>query len=120
MCYGCWKEAGMPQIDNEKVRKAALMASDIYTWSLGMSGGELHIMLDDWNLEDWDIERLYADVEKFDEDGEFKSLMKRCLDVFKALSIDERYSALALSERLWKVDDVEFNTKMDLLDEQKM
>jgi hypothetical protein len=54
MCYECWEEEGKPQIDTPAVREAAAAVGAVY--ELNGVGGNLHIVLDDWNLEDGSVE----------------------------------------------------------------
>jgi len=50
MCKGCWEEAGSPAIINTKTRAVAKLIDDVYSYS--GAGGNAHIVVDDWNLED--------------------------------------------------------------------
>ncbi len=50
MCCGCWEEDGAPRIDNAKVRAVQALIAAVYEHDC--VGGNLHIVLDDNNLED--------------------------------------------------------------------
>ena len=50
MCCSCWQEDGAHRIDNAKVRAVQPLIAAVYEHS-GV-GGNLHIVLDDTNLED--------------------------------------------------------------------
>ncbi len=52
MCDGCWDEYGKPDIVNEKTEAALALVRQVYAAPRGGAGGRLHIVLDDWNLED--------------------------------------------------------------------
>lgn len=99
MCLGCWHEHGSPAIFTEKTRHAAELVQAIYDWS-GV-GGNAHVVVDDWNLDDENIDYclnkgLEANVH---EAGEEQLAVERAaLLALKELTLDERHSALAISE----------------------
>jgi hypothetical protein len=122
MCYGCWEEAGKPQIDNARVRAAVSLIEDVYQHSC--VGGNLHIVLDDWNVEDGNLEfcsqcidaagvmplgenppefhvRFNSEKRKHPDPPDQLAAERACCDAFKAMSETERLSALALSDGYW-------------------
>ena len=122
MCYGCWEEAGKPQIDTPAVVDAAAAVEAVYEHSC--VGGNLHIVLDDWNIEDSHLEfcsqcidgagvmplddnaadfhRQYNEQRRANPDPpEQLAAERRCCELFKALTEDERASALALHDGFW-------------------
>ena len=123
MCYGCWEEAGKPQIDNEKVRGAVPLIRAVYDHSC--VGGNLHVVLDDWNLEDGNLEfcsycidhggvmppdqcneahESYQAAKRANPDPPEQLAAERaCCDAFMAMTEAERSSALALCDEFWKV-----------------
>jgi len=96
MCEGCWEEHGSPKIDNAKVRAAARLVRRLY--ETFPTGGNLHIITDDWNISDRDIEFCSG----------FKSEMKpdelACLNAFSEMTKAERASALGLVDEFWEFD----------------
>ena len=119
MCYGCWEEAGKPAMDTPAIRAAAAAVAAVYEHS-GV-GGNLHIALDDWNLEDSnlrfcsqcidgagqmplrddapDFHKRYNDEKRANPDPPEQLAAERtCCDLFMALTEDERYAALAMAE----------------------
>lgn len=54
MCEGCYRKFGSPKIINDKTLIAAALIGSVYSYSL--VGGNLHIVLDDWNVEDESIQ----------------------------------------------------------------
>lgn len=125
MCYGCWEEAGKPQIDNEKVRAAVPLIAEVYGYSC--VGGNLHIVLDDWNIEDGNLEfcsgcingagvmpledgaadchQRYNDEKRKNPDPPDQLAAERaCCDAFMAMTEDERSSALALYDQFWTTE----------------
>ena len=50
MCRGCWEEAGKPAMVTPAI--FAAVASVKRVFDLHCMGGNLHIVIDDWNLED--------------------------------------------------------------------
>lgn len=98
MCYTCWDMAGFPYIDNEATRKAVGMLSEVW------GGGNLHMVVDDWNMEDEIIEsckrRIIAAMSakrKPDARPTMASLQLEldCANHLLSMSEDERYSAMA-------------------------
>ena len=118
MCENCWIEAGSPKIDNERVREAARLANELYE-KVSPVGGPLHIQLDDYNLDCFNGPTLeeedpYAWGLWEDElDDEQKQLCRRTYQAFKVLTIDERYSALALDDGHWGPDGRERDESKD-------
>lgn len=125
MCYGCWEEVGKPTIDTTAVRAAAEAVAAVYEYSC--VGGNLHIVLDDWNLDDGNLEFCrqciegagvmpldgstfpahlrYNDKKRLNADPpEQLAAEQRCYELFRALTEEERASALALSDGFWTID----------------
>lgn len=99
MCYGCYEEAGKPRIVNEEVEKAADLVRKLYNQPGCGAGGYAHIVTDDWNLKDNHIDFCIQETDKAENEGMSEESKQVCLDVlnqFKKLSLDERYSALAI------------------------
>ena len=93
MCYQCWLERGFPRNDTPEVRRAARLIQSLY--EAHPSGGRLHIAVDDWNLEDDDLEfcgRETTDYEPLDD------LERECLAALRGLSYNDRNAALAMQE----------------------
>jgi hypothetical protein len=89
MCYGCYEQAGLPE-PTAAAREVAqiLRACDDYS-------GPLHILIEDWNVEDDDLafcgnpsehRRPLYDIER------------QALVAMRGLTIDQRYAALAVAE----------------------
>lgn len=102
MCQNCWVEYyDSVQIDTPLVRATAAAIEAVYDYS--MSGGRLHVIVDDFNLEDHNIE--FAEKylqENAAETPEQHQVESYCLGLLKNMSIPERASALALKEGFWK------------------
>lgn len=126
MCYGCWTEADRVVIDSPAVREAAQAVAAVYEHSC--VGGNLHIVLDDWNIEtehlQWcskvidgagvmpdedtmaDCHKRYNAEKRANPDPpEQLAAERRCCDLLLALTLDERASALALHDGFWVVED---------------
>lgn len=94
MCYGCWEDFGFPMIRNERTEAAAVLVRDVYEHS--PVGGNLHVIADDWNIEDEHFERgLDCSPGTTPRQHECE---KRCFDALKAMTLDERASALAIHD----------------------
>jgi hypothetical protein len=98
MCFGCYEEYGQPRIINDAVISAAKLVADVYDFNF--VGGNLHIVLDDWNIEDdhlgWCAERIAQNPDK-DEPEQIRA-EEACCAAFMALSLEERATALALHD----------------------
>lgn len=56
MCRGCWNHYGSSTALPKEAPSAIDLITEIYNSSEGGAGGNLHIVLDDWNLETEHIE----------------------------------------------------------------
>ena len=92
MCYGCYEEYGEPQIDTPQVREAAARINAVFDECL--TGGNWHVVIDDWNLED-------DCVGSCMEAADLTTAEKALGEVLPMLSLDERASALALADGYW-------------------
>lgn len=105
MCYGCWEECGRPAIVNSRVREAVDLIERVYDYS-GV-GGNLHVVLSDWNLEDEHVEMCirriagaFKDGDRYGREGtEALDVEMACAQLLKNMSEAERASALALHEQ---------------------
>jgi hypothetical protein len=93
MCSECWKEYGSPKIRNATVDSVVRSIKDVYDHST--VGGNLHCIVDDWNLEDSFFER----YEVFNDDTTLSQLEDEfvCFGLLKKLSVKERASAMVLA-----------------------
>lgn len=100
MCYNCWEEAGKPAIITSKTNAAAKLVAEVYEFD--SVGGHCHIVLDDFNIEDKDVDSCLKkilnepDRERYTTDQ--VDIQKRCMAAFLLLTEAERASALALFE----------------------
>jgi hypothetical protein len=125
MCYECWEEYGKPTIDTPIVRAAAEAVAKVYETSC--TGGNLHIVLDDWNIKDGNLEFcskcidgagvMPLDGSTFEGDLRYNAeklanpdppeqlaAERRCCDLFQQITEEERASALALNDGFWTVE----------------
>lgn len=102
MCQWCWEKRGSPRLVTDKVKAAAELIDGVYEHH-GCGGG-LHIIVDDWNLCDGSVAFCEDYIEKpeyrrnrNDEVSDERIEAERaCLRALKAMTEDERASALAL------------------------
>jgi hypothetical protein len=106
MCYGCYEEAGRPAIITPTTQGMAELIQRLYDMPDGCVGGHAHIVLDDWNLEDGDIDYCLevAKENKHGYDPEQVSLEITILTHLKRMTEDERYSSLALVDGFIKAE----------------
>jgi len=107
MCIGCYEKFGSPRIVNDKTIAAAELVSSVY--EKASTGGKGHIVFDDWNLNDDDVKWSLDNLNELD--GEYElgkdqlELEKKCLEVFLELTVQERASALAISENFFQLTE---------------
>lgn len=103
MCIGCYEEYGSPRVCTPAVVHAAGIVAAVFGHNC--MGGNLHAQLEDWNIDDefwvefrvWDDKSTAAQVET----------ERVCFELFKAMSLIERASALGLHDEFWSLGDNE-------------
>jgi len=88
MCKGCWSGYGSPKIITEKVTMAQGLLMALY--EAHGAGGNLHILVDDFNIKDSDVD--WCGTFELDD------VERPVIDLFKSMTVDERGSALAMFE----------------------
>ena len=89
MCEYCWEnEYGSPDIDSGTVRRAVALIRAVYDSPGGGMGGNLHAVVDDWNLEAYHLE--YA-IDNYELNDAEDALARHLL----SMTEEERASALA-------------------------
>jgi hypothetical protein len=105
MCYGCY--SGLfhkAKVDNKLVRKTAYWIDEVYKGEI--CGGGLHTVIDDWNVENVDIEDIrYIMEDRKDRSRTQKLIELICWSHLMVLSVKERASALAIHCGYWNPDD---------------
>jgi hypothetical protein len=83
-------------IDTSAVRAAAQAIGAVYEFSC--VGGNLHKVCDDWNLEDGNLDFCAGSIAEnfFEATPAQLAAERRCLGLLRALTEDERASALAI------------------------
>jgi hypothetical protein len=85
MCLGCWEEEDRPFKVTDAVRKWAPVFAETNGW------GAMHIVIEDWNLEDGNLEfcRTCEDVTPAEIE---------LIDAMQAMSWEERWATAILAE----------------------
>ncbi len=97
MCHECWVNAGKPREVTEMVIRAAEAIDEVYVYSF--VGGNLHVVIDDWNVDDEDLAfcRAEAIPENLHEASkEWIKKERECLGLLEGLTVAQRAAALAL------------------------
>lgn len=113
MCTDCWARYGSPRIINDRVRRAVVLLDRAYDYSC--VGGHLHVVVDDFNIEDNHIKGAYDTIRDYiidpmdifgDEQINWGQVLVELglLQLFDGMSIEERASALALYDGYFKED----------------
>ncbi len=102
MCLSCWQERGSPAVDTPAVREAARAVRWLYEFA--GAGGGMHIVVDDWNLDD-DIAWCLDPLQNLSHHSEDPA--ERALEIYAGLALlvlseEERASALALNDGWWR------------------
>jgi hypothetical protein len=108
MCFGCWEERGSPKIVNEKTIDAVPLIEAVY--EANSVGGNLHIVLDDFNIDDCDLEACRRFIDNHEDDAlTYCDVVaeRACLDAFVSMTVDERASALAMYDGYFSADAID-------------
>jgi hypothetical protein len=85
MCEGCYRDYGSPKPD-DAARAVVPLIDAVY--DDGGVGGGLHVVVDDWNLEDEHL--IWCLGQGLSEDE------RQCAEALLALSLEQRAAALAI------------------------
>lgn len=91
MCYGCYRRHGAPKIDSLRIRKVAKLVDDLYEYEI--SGGNLHVVVDDFNIEDRHLD--FCSTQPCD------ALETEIIGEMRRLTVRERASALGIQNGFW-------------------
>ncbi len=108
MCTACWIENGRAAVVGWATIRAARSINRLYACAGGEAGGALHIVLDGWNVSDPCLAYCRDVMEGRRKrhairDPDVLLAEREVLQCLEDLGIEERYSALALSEHLIEV-----------------
>ncbi len=97
MCIGCWEEMGSPSILNDRTRYCAAILRAC------SDGGNLHIIVADFNLNDDDIDFCDKEVAKAEHSTAVEEILKAAIErtalkLLKPMTIEERASAMAIAD----------------------
>jgi hypothetical protein len=110
MCVNCWIERGSPKIINEMTKALQPLIDDVYEHH--GAGGGLHIILDDFNVEDGHVTFCQDWIEHERGNGVWKTdpvspeqlkAERECLKLLKAMTVEERASAIAFHDGFFTV-----------------
>ena len=101
MCLSCWNDYGAPQLDSPAIRAAAEAIAAVYDLPEGGAGGSLHVVVDDFNIDDDDLPWAQQWLNEHQDDPEARRVEQNCLDKLRALTLEERASALSLHRGYW-------------------
>jgi len=91
----CWRELGSPQIDSPAVRDAAHLIGRVYHFAI--TGGGLHIVVDDYNLDDADLDSCLGQP--------LSTIERKCGEALRRMTVAERASALGLFDGYWRIQE---------------
>jgi len=107
MCSECWrKHYGGVKKYSPEIDAAVEAIAKVYEHT--MSGGHLHIVVDDFNLEDDSLAFCRRELKAplmADETQEKRDAEEACLDLLEKLSVEDRAAALALHDGYFSRDE---------------
>jgi hypothetical protein len=74
------------------------LVKKVYGYSF--AGGGCHVVLDDWNIEDFSIDRTLEWLPGSDDPPEQVAAEKACMEAFRKLTLEERASVLRLDRNI--------------------
>ena len=89
MCKQCLIESGTQIVKNEKVYKCVHLVIDLY--KVKSSGGAAHVVTDDYNMEDENIE-FCLNLAK--ENGSHLEIA--VLELMQTMTLDERFTTMGI------------------------
>lgn len=108
MCQTCFESYGSPSVVTDKITKAVELIENLYEQWGCCAGGYAHIVTDDWNLEDGNVEwclneaKEGASLKSISEEGRLASI--ETLEYLLKLTETERATALALVDGFLTVE----------------
>lgn len=96
MCKWCWDKYKPVEV-SPLVKSVANLIKKIYAFH--SAGGSLHIVLDDWNLDNSSLEfcEYLIRVNKYNESRRLINLEVECINLLRGADINTRATALALA-----------------------
>jgi hypothetical protein len=91
MCIDCWLDYEDSKVINDKVTTAVKLINELYDYH--SAGGNLHVVLDDWNLDSIETCKNFIDNE---QDPIKKEIELRVYNHISNITENELASALAL------------------------
>lgn len=108
MCRGCYLSDGSPTCDTPDVRKAAEAVEALYDHPSGIVGGALHVVTDDWNVDEGSLDACRARIGAIEKEARYPddppgltALEQAAFDALKVLTPAERTAALGLKAGFW-------------------
>lgn len=105
MCINCYEAYDSPAIINDNTRRAAELIEEVYEHWGCSAGGYGHIVFDDWNLKDGNIDFCIEQAKSnsaAEISNEGRTACIEALEFFKQLSEPERAAALAMVDGFLK------------------
>lgn len=97
MCEGCWEEVGRPGLWNSKVKRAMELIETVHETE--PTGGPLHVVIDDWNIDEVITVEEYDVGECVDKcSPEADTAIRELVPLLNEMTVVERASALARAE----------------------
>jgi hypothetical protein len=113
MCFDCWTGFGSPVEFTPTTEATAALVSRLY--ELSVYGGNLHCIVDDWNIDDDDLARCRRNIVEIQNgggnealgdciDAEQVAIEAAILDAMDGMTLAERATVLAIDEGIIAID----------------
>lgn len=96
MCTSCWETEGRHSLVNDKTRAAAALIAELY--ERHTVGGYLHIVTDDYNIEQDSIDWCMGSSGRGCFGRPMDDVERRCGEALQDMTDEERGSAIAIWE----------------------
>jgi hypothetical protein len=99
VCYACWAEDGKPSELPENADEIVEMINKLYSLPDGFTGGPIHVVTDDWNVEDENVQGCLFQIDEDLTNGVWSrltcELARRIGELLLPLTEDQRSAVLA-------------------------
>lgn len=96
MCYACWAELGHPTSTSPLVHLIASKINQLY--EVASAGAALHIVTDDWNLDDEDIQFCLDNLDEYNNYPDLRELQVEIATNLLDMTMSDRGATLALAD----------------------
>jgi hypothetical protein len=97
MCCDCLEEYDPEPVSDEKMAEVIAAIKEVYAQEGGSTGGGLHIVLDDWNIEDYHVDYCLNWIQTdgfYGDNHAWRAVDLRCAKLLRELTEGQRASVM--------------------------